>query len=166
MHAGVETVFRREHGRIIATLVRISGSFDLAEEAMQDAFAVALQEWTARGVPDSPAGWITTTARRKLIDVVRRERTRTKHADAVLVMQEGHMADNDGMPADPDDLLRLIFTCCHPALNPEAQVALRRPDHARNRARVPRVGIDPCATPGTGQAQDRRCPHSIRGAEG
>src|SRR5205814_5438460 len=74
--ASVEAVFRREHGRIIASLIRLCGSFDRAEEAMQEAFAAALRHWAERGVPDSPAAWITTTAYRKLIDAKRRERTR------------------------------------------------------------------------------------------
>src|SRR5215831_12329153 len=128
--AAVEAVFRRESGRIIAGLIRISGSFDLAEEAMQDAFAAALARWPARGLPDNPTAWIAAVARRKLIDYARRARTRRDKADELLHEAEGSRdADAPGAEAAavmsfPDDRLRLIFTCCHPALNPEAQVAL------------------------------------------
>src|SRR5712671_1905904 len=124
--ASAERVFRREHGRIIAGLIRLCGSFDRAEEAMQDALAAALTHWPDRGVPQNPAAWITTAAHRKLIDMARRERTRReKHG---LFEQEAEItAYEDPVPplsALPDDRLRLIFTCCHPALNREAQIAL------------------------------------------
>jgi RNA polymerase sigma-70 factor, ECF subfamily len=122
----VEAVFRREHGRIIAGLIRLCGSFDGAEEAMQDALAAALTYWPDRGIPQNPAAWITTAAHRKLIDMARRERTRReKHG---LFEQEAAItAYEDPVPplsALPDDRLRLIFACCHPALNREAQIAL------------------------------------------
>src|SRR5262252_8888070 len=125
----LEAVFRSEHGRIIASLIRLSGSFDRAEEAMQEAFAAALRYWAEHSVPDNPAAWITTTAYRKLIDARRRERTRRDKQP--LLEQELATASHDEA-ADieelsskiPDDRLRLIFTCCHPALNREAQVAL------------------------------------------
>ncbi len=122
----VEAVFRREHGRIIAGLIRLCGSFDRAEEAMQDALAAALTYWPDRGIPQNPAAWITTAAHRKLIDMARRERTRReKHG---LFEQEAEItAYEDPVPplsALPDDRLRLIFACCHPALNREAQIAL------------------------------------------
>jgi len=124
--ASVEAVFRREHGRIIAGLIRLCGSFDRAEEAMQDALAAALTYWPDRGIPQNPAAWITTAAHRKLIDMARRERTRReKHG---LFEQEAEItAYEDPVPplsALPDDRLRLIFACCHPALNREAQIAL------------------------------------------
>jgi RNA polymerase sigma-70 factor, ECF subfamily len=127
--ASAESVFRRENGRIIATLIRLSGSFDRAEEAMQEAFAAALADWTARGVPENPAAWIATVARRKLIDAVRRERTRREKDEdlryaAVLSRQEDAMIVDPFAAPLPDDPLRLIFTCCHPALNREAQIAL------------------------------------------
>jgi len=127
--ASAEAVFRREHGRIIASLIRLCGSFDRAEEAMQEAFASALRYWAERGVPDNPAAWITTTAYRKLIDARRRERTRQQkqaflEQDLAAATSEDIVAAED-LPSDiPDDRLRLIFTCCHPALNREAQVAL------------------------------------------
>jgi RNA polymerase sigma-70 factor, ECF subfamily len=132
LRAAVEAVFRQESGRIIAGLIRVSGSFDLAEEAMQDAFAAALARWPVQGLPDNPTAWITAVAHRKLIDYARRARTRRDKADELLHETEGSQ-DADAPGADaadanvmsfPDDRLRLIFTCCHPALNPEAQVAL------------------------------------------
>jgi RNA polymerase sigma-70 factor, ECF subfamily len=126
VRACAESVFRQEHGRIIAGLIRLCGSFDRAEEAMQDALAAALAHWPERGTPQNPAAWIMTAAHRKLIDMARRERTRSeKHG---LLEQEAAIAAYENpMPAPsslPDDRLRLIFTCCHPALNHEAQVAL------------------------------------------
>ena len=127
----IEQVFREESGRIIATLIRISGSFDWAEEALQDAFALALSSWAEKGMPENPAAWIMTTARNRLVDFARRERTRTSKEGALSYEIESrsntsldaHFSEEDTMHL-PDDRLRLIFTCCHPALNPEAQVAL------------------------------------------
>jgi len=128
LDATIAEVFRREHGRIIATLIRVCGSFELAEEAMQEAFASALLDWRDNGVPRSPGAWITTTARNKLVDVLRRDRTRKREQDAVgyeieLRASEDDMSDFDA-EHHGDDRLRLIFTCCHPALNREAQIAL------------------------------------------
>jgi RNA polymerase sigma-70 factor (ECF subfamily) len=134
--AAAERTFREQYGRILATLIRTCGDFDLAEEAMQDAFAVALERWPKDGVPANPGAWITTTARRKAIDRLRRDRTSAEkrsllEADAALAalgtetegpeMTEPFDAAQDRLR---DDRLRLIFTCCHPALAPEAQVAL------------------------------------------
>jgi RNA polymerase sigma-70 factor (ECF subfamily) len=124
--ASAEAVFRREHGRIIASLIRLSGSFDRAEEAMQEALAAALAHWPRRGVPANPAAWIMTAAHRKLIDMARRERTRSEkrgllEQDAAVAVYEHPMPVFSELP---DDRLRLIFACCHPALNREAQVAL------------------------------------------
>jgi RNA polymerase sigma-70 factor, ECF subfamily len=127
--AVVEATFRREHGRIIAALIRLCGSFDRAEEAMQDAFASALAHWSEQGIPDNPGAWITAASHRKLIDVARRERTRREKSELLLDDGEAAAAE-EGASFDeaaaglPDDRLRLIFTCCHPALNREAQVAL------------------------------------------
>ncbi|WP_328504408.1 sigma-70 family RNA polymerase sigma factor [Streptomyces sp. NBC_00457] len=122
MAPDVEAVFRAEYGRAVSVLVRFLGDIDLAEEAVQDAFATAVQRWPATGVPPSPAGWIITTARNRAIDRLRRESSReARHAEAALL----HAADT---PAEEgpvrDDRLRLIFTCCHPALALQAQVAL------------------------------------------
>jgi RNA polymerase sigma-70 factor (ECF subfamily) len=128
-HALVESVFREESGRIIATLIRLSGSFDRAEEAMQEAFASALTHWPGKGIPQNPGAWITAVAHRKLIDSVRRETTRFEKQDSISyetsISQSSTVDVNDDLAMQyPDDRLRLIFTCCHPALNLEAQVAL------------------------------------------
>ena len=124
--AAVEAVFRAESGRIIAGLIRVSRSFDLAEEAMQDAFAAAVVSWQAQGVPDNPAAWITATARRKLIDYARREQTRRNNEDQLLYEYESrsNLIDEEMSRPFEDDRLSLIFTCCHPAINMQAQVAL------------------------------------------
>jgi RNA polymerase sigma-70 factor (ECF subfamily) len=120
--AGIEGVFRAEYGRAVAVLTRVFGDIDVAEDAVQDAFAEAVRRWPVAGLPPSPAGWIITTARNRAIDRLRREAARAdKHAQAALLhareqpLQEGPVRD---------DQLRLIFTCCHPALATAAQVAL------------------------------------------
>jgi RNA polymerase sigma-70 factor (ECF subfamily) len=132
-HQAVDRVFREESGRAVATLIRVLGDFDLAEEAVQDAFAKALEVWPERGVPDNPGAWITTTARNAAIDRVRRRRVLAEKTDALRREAEAEAAAAiDGAWAREeveetdaiDDRLRLIFTCCHPALAPEAQVAL------------------------------------------
>lgn len=125
----IDALFREESGRIIASLIRISSSFDLAEEAMQDAFAVAASEWPEKGIPDNPGAWITAVAHRKIVDAVRRERTRTeKEPDLLYHTVMSHNVTDDDWDETamryPDDRLRLMCTCCHPALSPEAQVAL------------------------------------------
>ncbi|NED97660.1 RNA polymerase sigma factor [Phytoactinopolyspora alkaliphila] len=120
--ADIEHVFREEYGRAVAVLVRAFGDIDVAEEAVQDAFAAAVQRWPEVGLPSSPAGWIITTARNKVIDRLRREASRAdRHAQALLLR-----ADAEPVEEGPvrDDRLRLIFTCCHPALATTAQVAL------------------------------------------
>ena len=124
--AAVETVFRRESGRIIASLIRVSRSFHLAEEAMQDAFAAALVHWQKEGIPANPSAWITAAAQHKLIDYARREQTR-RVKEEQLRYEGTWISDPERdftMTAGEDDRLRLIFTCCHPALNQEAQIAL------------------------------------------
>jgi RNA polymerase sigma-70 factor (ECF subfamily) len=118
----VEQTFRLEFGRAVATLVRLFGDISLAEEAVQQAFVVALERWPLRGVPANPGGWIVTTARNHAIDRLRRESTRTdRHTDAARLYEATPAVDVGPVS---DDLLRLIFTCCHPALAPLAQVAL------------------------------------------
>ena len=118
----IERVFREEYGRAVAVLVRAFGDIDIAEEAVQDAFTVAAQRWPDTGPPPSPAGWIITTARNRAIDRLRREASREdRHAQAAL-LHAGREPINEG-PVQ-DDRLRLIFTCCHPALAPGVQVAL------------------------------------------
>jgi RNA polymerase sigma-70 factor, ECF subfamily len=121
--ADVERVFRAESGRAVASLIRLLGDIDLAEEAVQDAFVTALRRWPETGLPPSPAGWIITTARNRAIDRIRRESTRDdRQAEAVRLAAPDDAPEEVGPVAD--DQLRLIFTCCHPALAPEAQVAL------------------------------------------
>jgi RNA polymerase sigma-70 factor, ECF subfamily len=119
----IEGVFAREYGRAVAVLTRVFGDIDVAEEAVQDAFTAAVERWPEGGLPPSPAGWIITTARNRAIDRLRREASRAgRHAQAALL----HAGDDepDEELAVRDDRLRLIFTCCHPALAPAAQVAL------------------------------------------
>jgi RNA polymerase sigma-70 factor (ECF subfamily) len=124
-----EAVFRQESGRIMAALIRRSGSFDRAEEALQDAFTAALAAWREQGLPNNPAAWIMAAAHRRLIDGVRRESTR-RNKSADLAYETKAFTALSELPAEsddmtiPDDRLRLIFTCCHPALSPEARVAL------------------------------------------
>ncbi|MEY9835711.1 RNA polymerase sigma factor [Streptacidiphilus sp. EB103A] len=118
----VERVFRQEYGRSIAVLIRVFGDIDLAEDAVQDAFAIALDRWGEAGVPPSPAGWIITTARNRAIDRLRRESSRqARHDQAALLYTRDEPAEEGPVR---DERLRLIFTCCHPALAAGAQVAL------------------------------------------
>ncbi len=129
----VEAVFRREYGRCVATLIRFLGDIDAAEEAVQDAFTVAAARWPSGGEPPNPGAWIVTTARNRAIDRLRRESVRDeRHAQAHHLYGAAAQATADNLLAPeepeeeavPDDRLRLIFTCCHPALNQAAQVAL------------------------------------------
>jgi RNA polymerase sigma-70 factor (ECF subfamily) len=121
----VERVFREERGPILATLIHVLRDFQLAEDALMDAMAAALDHWPAHGIPDSPAAWITRTARNRALDRLRRARTRSDKADVVADLQRLAHADSPPEPDEvADDQLRLIFTCCHPALALEARVAL------------------------------------------
>jgi RNA polymerase sigma-70 factor, ECF subfamily len=126
----VEAVFRREYGRCVATLIRFLGDIDAAEEAVQEAFTVAAARWPSDGEPPNPGAWIVTTARNRAIDRLRRESVRDeRHAQAHhLYGSADRSAADDAATQEeeivPDDRLRLIFTCCHPALNQHAQVAL------------------------------------------
>ena len=119
----VDRLFRRESGRAVATLIRVLGDFELAEEAMQEAFAIALERWPTDGVPDNPGAWITTTARNRAIDRLRREQRRREKTGDVQRIHDLE-ALGDDMQEISDDRLRLIFTCCHPALPMESRVAL------------------------------------------
>jgi RNA polymerase sigma factor (sigma-70 family) len=126
VNTAIEAVYRSDWGRIIATLIRLIGDFDVAEEAAQEAFAAAVDQWRESGVPQSPRTWLIQTARHKAIDVLRR---RTRFAEKLQsYAASGLMPTSEepdyGSAEIPDDRLRLIFTCCHPALAPEAQVAL------------------------------------------
>jgi len=121
--AAIATAYAQEWGRIVATLIRLTGDWDLAEECAQDAFATALERWPRDGVPDRPGAWLTTTARNRALDRIRRSAT-----EASKLQEVARMADlgDDRVTLDdfPDDRLRLMFTCCHPALTMDAQVAL------------------------------------------
>jgi RNA polymerase sigma-70 factor (ECF subfamily) len=118
----IDRVFRAEYGRAVAALARVLGDIDLAEEAVQDAFTTAVQRWPSTGLPPSPAGWIITTARNRAVDRYRREASRAdRHARAALLHPRDEPAEEGPVR---DDRLRLIFTCCHPALATTAQVAL------------------------------------------
>ena len=125
----LEQVFREEYGRIIATLIRISGSFDLAEEALQEAFISAASKWGLEGTPNNPGAWLTKVAHRRLLDTFRRDKTHTDKQTEIAfeaTRLQPHVEPElieDAMEY-PDDRLRLIFTCCHPSLTREAQVAL------------------------------------------
>jgi RNA polymerase sigma-70 factor (ECF subfamily) len=130
-HEVVDRVFREEQGRAVATLIRVLGDFDLAEEAVQDAFISALETWPQRGVPDNPGAWITTTARNRAIDRLRRRKRLTEKTEELArdaLVEEDLRAIDTGLAEDAvpfgDDRLRLIFTCCHPALAMDARVAL------------------------------------------
>jgi RNA polymerase sigma factor (sigma-70 family) len=124
--AAVGRIFREESGRSLAALIGVFGDIDLAEDAVQEAFALALRKWPVEGLPLNPGGWITTTARNHALDRLRRESRRQELLGEVAVLSPGK--DDPGMPEKvapvQDDRLRLIFTCCHPALSTEAQVAL------------------------------------------
>jgi RNA polymerase sigma-70 factor (ECF subfamily) len=121
-------VFREQWARILAGLIRGSGSFELAEDALQDAFASALATWPASGIPDNPGAWITAVAHRRVIDAIRRASTSSNKADAIAyetgIQRTSEIEEQMDLSRWPDDRLRLIFTCCHPALSLEAQVAL------------------------------------------
>jgi RNA polymerase sigma-70 factor (ECF subfamily) len=128
----IERVFREEYGRMISSLIRVSGSFDLAEESLQEAFVSALATWERDGIPGNPAAWLTTVARRKLLDLLRREKIKSDK-QSELEFETSRLQPDDqrwqpGLDEEseeyPDERLRLIFTCCHPALSREAQVAL------------------------------------------
>jgi RNA polymerase sigma-70 factor (ECF subfamily) len=124
--ADLERIFREESGRVVATLVRLFGDIDIAEEMVQEAFLVAAERWPETGLPPNPGGWITTTARNRAIDRLRREASRhDRHAQAALLHERAEPDQStEAVGNVKDDRLRLIFTCCHPALAPGAQIAL------------------------------------------
>jgi RNA polymerase sigma-70 factor, ECF subfamily len=125
-NAAVQAVYSSDWGRIVATLIRSFGDFDVAEEAAQEAFAAAVDQWRDSGVPDSPPAWIIQTARHKAIDRLRRQTRFQEKVESYAASELSQTVEQPAYDADeiPDDRLRLIFTCCHPALAAEAQIAL------------------------------------------
>ena len=122
--AEIEHVFRTEYGRAVAVLVRAFGDINIAEEAVQDAFTAAIERWPADGIPPSPVGWIITTARNRAIDRLRRESSRQDRYAQAALLHASHVDDQEEEGPVRDERLRLIFTCCHPALATSVQVAL------------------------------------------
>ena len=148
--AAIDAVFRAEHARVLAGLIRRFGSFDLAEDALQDAFAQALQVWPRDGLPTQPAAWLTTVAQRRALDMLRRAKTGPQAMEELpepavdSVAEAPHPADATGID---DDRLRLLFTCCHPALARNAQVALAlRTLCGLTTAEIARAYVEPEAT--------------------
>ncbi|MEX0749650.1 MAG: sigma-70 family RNA polymerase sigma factor, partial [Dehalococcoidia bacterium] len=127
LHETIDRIVREESGRIVATLIRWCRDFDVAEDALQDALAIALDRWPSDGVPNNPGAWLTTTARRRAIDRLRREQVLADKQEQIRAIAE---LDAQGQSEETttmgvvDDRLRLIFTCCHPAIAVEGQIAL------------------------------------------
>jgi RNA polymerase sigma-70 factor (ECF subfamily) len=120
----VESLFREEWGRAVSILIRVLGDFELAEDAVQDAFTSALERWPRDGTPRTPGAWIVATARNRAIDRIRRERTLVRKTELLARLEELRTEEEDDVSSIPDERLSLVFTCCHPALAPEARVAL------------------------------------------
>ena len=166
----IERVFREEYGRAVSVLVRVCRDIDTAEEAVQDAFTAALERWPHTGVPPSPAGWIITTARNRAVDRFRREASRDERHAAAMELLEREESGDAMLEEDVvrDDQLRLIFTCCHPALAPNVQVALTlRLLGGLTTAEVARAFLVPEATMAQrlvrakGKIRDARIPYRV-----
>jgi RNA polymerase sigma-70 factor, ECF subfamily len=167
VNADIACTFREESGRAVATLIRIFGDIDLAEDAVQEAFTIAIDKWPVNGWPPNPGAWIVTTARNRAIDRLRREASRHERHVQATVLHPGAPPAVEVGPVT-DDRLRLIFTCCHPALAPGSQVALtlrrsRRSADRRDRSRLPRPRGDDGAAPGAVQEEDQRRQHPLSG---
>ncbi|HEX7071740.1 MAG TPA: RNA polymerase sigma factor [Rhodothermales bacterium] len=126
IHAAVERIYRTESRRVLATLIRVLGDFELAEDALQDAFAAAVEQWPEKGLPDNPRAWLVSAGRFKAIDRIRRRARFDAAVTDIAARLEGDSEEGVGWDEDAmeDDRLRLIFTCCHPAITPEAQIAM------------------------------------------
>jgi RNA polymerase sigma-70 factor, ECF subfamily len=168
--AAVDALYRSDWGRIVAILIRLVGDFDGAEEAAQEAFAAAVEQWPVSGVPDSPRAWIIQTARHKAIDRIRRRARFAEKLDRYAMAGPGASVAAPEFDPDeiPDDRLRLIFTCCHPALSPEAQVALTlRTLGGLETDEIARVFLVPTATMAQrlvrakGKIRDARIPYAM-----
>ena len=162
----IDRVFRQEFGRAVSVLIRVFGDIDVAEEAVQDAFVAAVERWPSSGVPPSPVGWIITTARNKATDRLRRDSSRDdKYAEAALLREREDPSEEDVVH---DDRLRLIFTCCHPALAMRSQVALAlrllgglsTPEIARAFL-VPEVTMAQRLVRAKGKIRDARIPYRV-----
>src|SRR5439155_18130406 len=125
-NVAIENVYRSDWGRIVAALIRLFGDFDFAEEVAQEALAADVDMWRSSGIPENPRGWLIQTARHKAIDRIRRKTSFAEKLDSYAILEASQKVEGPGINAIdiPDDRLRLIFTCCHPALAFEAQVAL------------------------------------------
>jgi len=164
----VDRVYRAESSRILATLIRLLGEFDLAEEAMQDAFAAALVRCSRDGAPENPRAWLVSTARFEAIDSLRRRARFDASLERIAEQLETQtsgvtVSDNESVE---DDQLRLIFTCCHPALAPEARLAFNAAggvwfDHGGDCACFSNCRLDACSTRGARKGRDPRSTHSF-----
>ena len=167
----VDAVYRSESRRIFATLIRLLGDFELAEDALHDAFSAALERWPKEGVPANPRAWLVSAGRFKAIDAMRR-RARFDASQAAIAEQFGAETRDAATFDDEsieDDRLRLIFTCCHPALAPEARVALTlrgglRPDDRGDCARVPHPSVRAGSAHRARESEGPRCGNSVSGA--